>query len=214
MAGRFANGTGAKKGTMRRKTNWRERYITGDLPWDTGRRDFNLTEIVTKKLIQPCKALEIGCGTGSNAIWLSRQGFSVTAVDIAEIAIQRAIKKASKAGLRCKFYVANFMKQKIDGSPFGFAFDRGCLHSFDSAKERNKYAKIVHSYLKRDGLWLTLVGSADEPPRDPGPPQCSARDITIAVEPYFKILSLCASHFDSNMQKAPKSWVCLMQKRK
>lgn len=199
---------------MRRKTNWRERYITGDLPWDTGRYDSNLTKIVTKRHIKPCKALEVGCGTGSNAIWLARQGFSVTAVDIAEIAIQRAIKKASKAGLCCKFYVADFMKQKIDGAPFGFVFDRGCFHSFDSAKDRNKYAKIVHSYLERDGLWLALVGSRDEAPRDIGPPQRSARDIAIAVEPYFEILTLYTSHFDSNMKKPPKSWVCLMKRRK
>lgn len=199
---------------MQRNIDWSERYVTGDLPWDTGKHDFNLDEVVTKNQIKPCKTLEAGCGTGSNAIWLSRKGFSVTAVDIAELAIQRAIKKISKAGLRCKFYTADFMKKKIGGSPFGFVFDRGCFHSFDSAGERSKYAKIVHSYLKRDGLWLTLVGSKDEPPRKPGPPQRSARDITIAVEPYFKILSLYASLFDSNMQKAPKAWVCLMQKRK
>ena len=201
-------------GIMRRRTDWRERYATGDLPWDTGRRDFNLSEIVTKKPIKPCKALEVGCGTGSNAIWLSRQGFSVTAVDVAEIAIQRAIKKVSRTKLYCKFYVANFMKQKINGSPFGFVFDRGCFHGFDSVKERKKYAKLVHSYLKRSGLWLALVGSRDEPPRDPGPPQLSVNDIAIVVEPYFQILSLYASHFDSDMQKPPKVWVCLMQKRK
>ncbi|MCQ9206050.1 MAG: class I SAM-dependent methyltransferase [Omnitrophica bacterium] len=199
---------------MKRETNWHERYMTGDIPWDTGRYDFNLSKIVTRRPIQPCKTLEVGCGTGSNAIWLSRQGFSVTAVDVSEIAVQRAIKKSSKARLACNFFVANFMKQKISSAPFGFVFDRGCFHSFDSPKERSKYVKIVNSYLKRRGLWLTLVGSADEPPRNPGPPQRTARDITTAVEPYFNILSLYASHFDSNMQKPPKAWVCLMQKRK
>ena len=198
---------------MRKKTDWGERYITSILPWDTGRHDFNLSEAVTKRPIKPCKALEVGCGTGSNAIWLARHGFLVTAVDIVEIAIEHAIKKASKARIRCKFYVADFMKQKIAGAPFGFVFDRGCFHSFDSVKDRIKYAKLVHSYLKKDGLWLVLVGSADEPPRKPGPPQHSARDITIAVEPYFQILSLYTSHFDSNMQNPPKSWVCLMKKR-
>ncbi len=199
---------------MRRETDWRERYITGDLPWDTGRYDFNLREVVTKRAIRPCAALEVGCGTGSNAIWLTRQGFSVTGVDISEVAIERAIKKVSRAGVRCGFLAADFMKRKIVGAPFGFVFDRGCFHSFDSAGERSRYAKIVNSYLKRRGLWLTLVGSADEPPRNPGPPQRTARDITAAVEPYFKILSLYASHFDSNIQKPPKAWVCLMQRRK
>ena len=193
--------------------NWNERYITGDLPWETGKHDSNLNEIITVRGIRPCKALEAGCGTGSNAVWLARQGFKVTAVDISEIAIRRAIKKAAEAGVKCKFYIRDFMKQKIEGGPFGFMFDRGCFHSLDLAGERSKYAKIAHSYLKKDGLWLTLAGSADEPPRDPGPPQLTARDITNAVETYFKILSLYAGHFDSNMQRPPKSWVCLTQKR-
>ena len=198
---------------MSREKDWNERYVTGDLPWDTGKQDFNLSEIVTKRDIKPCKALEVGCGTGSNAIWLSRHSFSVTAVDIAETAIRRAIEKASEAGVKCEFHTNNFMKQKIAGAPFGFIFDRGCFHSFELAAERSKYAKIAHSYLKKDGLWLTLVGNADEPHRDPGPPQRTAGDIIKAVEPYFQVLLLYASHFDSNMQRSPKAWVCLMRKR-
>lgn len=198
---------------MRRKTNWNERYVTGDIPWDAERYDFNLSEIVTKRPIRPCRALEVGCGTGSNVLWLCRQDFSVTALDVSELAIQRARENFFKAGLNCKFFVLDFLKQKICGAPFSFVFDRGCFHSFDSAIERSKYAKTVRSYLKKDGLWLTLVGSIDEPVRNPGPPQRSARDITTAVEPYFKILSLYTSHFDSDMKKPPKSWVCLMQKR-
>lgn len=137
----------------------------------------------------------------------------MTAVDISGTAVRRAIKKSSIAGLRCKFFAAAFMREKISGGPFGFVFDRGCFHSFDSSKERSKYAKNVNAYLKRGGLWLTLVGSADEPPRDIGPPRCTAGDIATAVEPYFKILTLYTSHFDSNTRKPPKIWVCLMRKR-
>lgn len=198
---------------MNKKASWQERYLTGFVPWDSGRHAFNLSEIVTKRRIKPCKALEVGCGTGNNAIWLARKGFSVTAVDVVDMAIQKAIKRVLKTRLRCSFLVADFMKQKIAGVPFGFAFDRGCFHSFDTAKKRAKYAKIMHSYLRKNGLWLTIVGSADGPPRDPGPPQRTARDIAMAVEPYFKILSLQASHLDSTMKNPPKAWVCLMQKR-
>ncbi len=193
--------------------NWNERYGTGDLPWDTGRSDFNLREIVDKRGVTPCKALEVGCGTGSNAIWLAEQGFSVTAVDIAEKAIERAKENAARAGVRCDFFAADFMIEKINAGPFGFIFDRGCFHSFELAEERTRYADKAHSYLSEDGLWLSLVGSTDEPPRDPGPPRLSALNIVTAVEPYFQILSLYASHFDSTMEKAPMAWVCLMRRR-
>jgi len=198
---------------MNRKQDWDERYKTGDLPWDTGRSDFNLHEIIAKSRIHPCKALEIGCGTGNNATWLARHGFSITGIDVSGTAIQQAVKRAARAGVECSFFALDFMKEKLDGGPFGFIFDRGCFHSFDLAKERTRYAKAVHSYLKKDGLWLTLVGSTDEPPRYPGPPQRSASDIVTAVEPYFQILLLYASHFDSDMRKPPKAWACLMRKR-
>lgn len=198
---------------MRRDEEWEAMYKSGDLPCDTGRSDFNLREIIYKNRIRPCNALEIGCGTGSNAIWLARKGFSMTAVDISEAAIGLAAKRASRARVKCAFFTADFMKEKIFGGPFGFIFDRGCFHSFDLAAERKRYAEKVGSYLKKDGLWFTLVGSCDEPPREPGPPQRSANDITSAAEPYFEILQLYASHFDSNMKRPPKAWVCLMRKR-
>jgi hypothetical protein len=52
-------------------------YETGDTPWDIGKPDFNLIQAVTSTPIRSCKALELGCGTGDNAIWLSQQKFQV-----------------------------------------------------------------------------------------------------------------------------------------
>lgn len=198
---------------MSDQERWEERYRTGSTPWDIGRPDFNLTEMVTERPIRNCKALEIGCGTGSNAVWLAQQNFSVTATDVSEIAIQKAKERASDAGVKCVFLVSDFLNDEIPGAPFGFVFDRGCFHSFDSDEERKQLAENVAFHLEKEGLWLSLVGSTDGPPREVGPPQRSARDIVIAVEPYFEILSLSSSHFDSESPEPPRNWVCLMRKR-
>lgn len=198
---------------MSDQERWEERYRTGSTPWDIGRPDFNLTEMVTERPIRNCKALEIGCGTGSNAVWLAQQNFSVTATDVSDIAIQKAKERASDAGVKCVFLVSDFLNDEIPGAPFGFVFDRGCFHSFDSDEERKQLAENVAFHLEKEGLWLSLVGSTDGPPREVGPPQRSARDIVIAVEPYFEILSLSSSHFDSESPEPPRNWVCLMRKR-
>ena len=198
---------------MSDQERWEERYRTGDTPWDIGRPDFNLIDIVTKRPIPACKALEIGCGAGSNAVWLAQQNFQVTATDVSELAIQKAGERASAAGIDCTFLVADFLNDKVPGAPFGFVFDRGCFHSFDSDEERKQLAKNVEWHLEKDGLWLSLIGSTDGPPREVGPPQRSARDIVIAVEPYFEILSLDSSHFDADSSEPPRNWVCLMRKR-
>ncbi|PIQ88226.1 MAG: methyltransferase type 11 [Candidatus Omnitrophica bacterium CG11_big_fil_rev_8_21_14_0_20_42_13] len=196
------------------ETNWKECYLSGQARWDTGRRDFNLVKMVKKTPIRPCRMLEVGCGTGTNALWLEKQGFSVTAVDVTAMAIERAKIKANKARLKCRFFVADFLKQKIKGRPFNFIFDRGCFHHFESAKERAKFAKNVALHLKDKAIWLSLIGSKDQARQIPGPPLRSVKEIALAVEPHFEILSLYSSWFDSDMPLRPKCWVCLMRKRK
>jgi SAM-dependent methyltransferase len=192
---------------------FKERYKSGDTPWDVGKPDFNLIEVVTQNPIPGCSVLEVGCGTGDNSIWLAQNGFEVKGIDASDIAINKAIQKAREANAKCDFIVADFLKADIYGAPFGFVFDRGCFHSFDSAKDRKNFAQKVAAHLEEAGLWLTLVGNADEDRQGEGPPQRSAGDIVSAVEPCFEILSLQSSHFESNFPEPPRAWRCLMKKR-
>ena len=198
---------------MATEERFKKRYESGDTPWDIGKPDFNLIQTVTTVPIEPCNALDIGCGTGDNSIWLSQNQFHVTGIDISEIAIQKAIEKASKANVKCTFIVIDFLANKIEGAPFGFVFDRGCFHSLNSDEERKSFAENVAAHLEKDGLWLSLVGSGDEQRQGPGPPRRTARDIVNSVEPYFEILSLASSYFGSNHPSPPKAWVCLVRKR-
>ncbi|MFC1539725.1 class I SAM-dependent methyltransferase [Candidatus Latescibacterota bacterium] len=198
---------------MSDKERWEERYSGGQLTWDIGIHDFNLETVVTNTPIENCKALEIGCGTGDNSLWLAQQGFQVTGVDIAEQAIKRAVEKSTKSGVSCNFLVGDFLEDTIEGAPFDFMFDRGCFHSFGSAEERERFAFNAAAHLADGGMWLTIAGSADDSPRDTGPPMRSAQDIITAVEQYFEILSLYTSHFESNRPKPARAWVCLMRKR-
>jgi hypothetical protein len=59
-----------EKNRMSVEELYKQRYKTGATPWDIGKPDFNLIETVNKTPIKPCKALDIGCGTGDNSIWL------------------------------------------------------------------------------------------------------------------------------------------------
>jgi SAM-dependent methyltransferase len=191
-----------------------EYYRTGDTPWDIGKPDLNLTQIVTTISIKPCRALEIGCGTGDNAIWLAQQKFEVLAFDISEVAIEKAKEKAQQAGVQCSFRVADILNSDLQQTPFAFAFDRGCFHTLDPGKERERFAQQVHLHLADGGLWLSLIGNADDERLNEGPPKLTARDIVGAVEPYFEILSLVSSHFEAHLPAPPRAWVCLMKKRK
>ena len=192
---------------------YRERYRSGDTPWDVGRPDFNLVEVVTQLPILSCKVLDIGCGAGDNSVWLAQNHFQVVGTDTSDIAIEKAKEKAAEANVECDFVLADFLMNAIKGAPFDLVFDRGCFHSFGSEDDRRRCARNVAAHLGEAGLWLTLVGNADEHRQGPGPPQRTATDIVLAAESYFEILSLQSSHFESNRPNPPRAWRCLMQKR-
>jgi SAM-dependent methyltransferase len=202
-----------REATMTPEDRFNEHYKEGSAPWDIGRPDFNLTQAVTRTPIASCRALDIGCGTGDNAIWLAQQKFEVLAFDTSEVAIEKAKEKAQKATVQCSFRVADILNSDLRETLFGFAFDRGCFHTFDSGKDRKRFAQQVHLHLAENGLWLSLIGNADDRLKE-GPPKLTARDIVSAVEPYFEILSLVSSHFETTLPEPPRAWVCLMGKRK
>ena len=193
---------------------WEKRYREGDTPWDTDEVNGHFPSALREFDIQPCAVLEIGCGTGTNAIWFAQQGFDVTAVDVSEEAIRRAKEKATKAGVCCRFIAACAMKMEIEGAPFGLAYDFGCLHVYHTPWERSAIAAGVARHLSDDGLWLSVLGSADGPPREGGPARQTAQAIVTAVEPHFEILELRAVRLDPASDTSAEAWRCLMRKRR
>ena len=56
--------------------------------------------------LTPGRALDIGCGTGSNAMWLAKQGWQVTAVDHSEVAIEKGKRLVARQGVNVEFVLA------------------------------------------------------------------------------------------------------------
>lgn len=112
--------------------------------------------------------------------------------------------------LRCRFAALDFLTAPAPGGPFQFVFDRGCFHVFDEPDERQRFAARVAAALAPDGLWLSLIGSTEGPPREVGPPRRSAREITLAIEPALEIVELRSVEFRGHGAKA---WFCLSRHR-
>jgi SAM-dependent methyltransferase len=64
----------------------------------------------------PGRALDLGCGVGSNVIWLAQQGWDAAGVDFAEAAIARARARAAERGVAATFTVGDLRKLEPDGS--------------------------------------------------------------------------------------------------
>lgn len=200
---------------MTEKKSWVERYQDKDTPWELNRPDHNLINFFASFPIPAVgSAIDIGCGTGNNSIWLASHGFQVTGCDLSEIAIDQAQVKAAAAKVACTFFLGDIMQHLPPGAPFSFAFDRGCFHTFDEPAGRSQIAARVAELLSDGGRWLSLIGSKDEERGDrPGPPQLSAGEVLEAVEPFFELISMRRGHFDSNTSPGALNWICHFRKR-
>jgi SAM-dependent methyltransferase len=191
-------------------SSWNDSYASGEpLPWDTGTPDPMLVEMIESRAIAPGRTLEVGCGTGTNAIYLAQHGFDVVGVDISPLAIENARGKAQR---HCRFEAVDFLNETPPGGPFEFVFDRGCFHTFDEDYERARFAQNVAAALVESGVWLTLIGSTEGAPRADGPPRRSAREVMNAIEPSLEILQFRSGEFGVCGEQL-KAWLCLTRKR-
>jgi len=191
---------------------WNQRYIDGRLPWDTGRHDVHL-EGVLDAYAPTGRALEVGCGTGTNSIYMAARGLSVTALDVADTAIAMARDKAHQAGVAVHFATTDFLTEPVSGAPFAFAYDRGCFHTQHTPEDRARFAGRLARLMDEGGVWHSLLGSTDGPLRQTGPPRRSALEVITAVEPHFELLELRSVSFDEDRFAEARAWVMVARRR-
>ncbi|MCA9795194.1 MAG: class I SAM-dependent methyltransferase [Candidatus Eremiobacteraeota bacterium] len=188
--------------------DWEENYQEGDTPWDSGQPELLLVEAVETGLLPPGRALELGCGTGTDAGYLQAAGYQVTGVDLSPTAIEQARRKVPQV----TFGVLDVVLEPLPEGPFDLVFDRGCFHVFAEAEKQARFAEKVASVLRPHGAWLSLIGSTEGAPREHGPPRRNAREIVAAIEPALELVSLRAAAFHDTHGNPP-AWFCLSRRR-
>jgi SAM-dependent methyltransferase len=179
---------------MSDQATWNSRYETGDTPWDTGAPSTQLTRFLAQHKQVPGRALEIGCGTGNNVIWLAQQGWDVTGVDVAPRALDLARDTAQHAGVPATFLVADVLDLPEFNQPFDLLFDRGCYHAVRRGAPFG-YAPSVARALAAGAHGLILAGNAKEP-REPGPPVVAEEELRRELGLAFTLVSLEEFRFD------------------
>jgi SAM-dependent methyltransferase len=193
---------------------WEEHYTKGETPWDTGQPSTQLQHVVAEVPIRPCRALELGCGTGTNAVWLAQQGFEVTGLDLSSVAIERARQRAAQAGASVHFLAADVLDVPADVvGPFDFVFDRGCYHVVRRENAAG-YVTTLGRLTRPGSLALVLAGNAREP-HDPGPPVVSEEQIRAELGSLFDIRQLREFRFDLVEAIGVRflGWSCLLRRR-
>jgi SAM-dependent methyltransferase len=142
-----------------RQRLFRVLYRLGFTPWDGHPLSPTLRGLVEgPDGLTPGRALDIGCGTGDNAIYLARNGWQVTGVDYVDKPLADARTKAAKAGVSADFVRADATKLGAAGigTDFGLIVDSGCLHGMSDA-DRDAYASEVTTLAAPGGRLVIIA---------------------------------------------------------
>ena len=168
-------------------------YREGTPPWDVGKPQAAFVELVEEGAITGW-VIDVGCGTGENALFLASRGLDVVGVDAAPTAIERARAKAGERGLAARFYVRDALALAAVDEPFDCAIDSGCFHVFSDA-ERVAYVRSVRGVLRERGR-LFLMCFSEHQPGDWGPRRVTQRELRETFTGPFVIDEIRAAHFD------------------
>jgi ubiquinone/menaquinone biosynthesis C-methylase UbiE len=120
-------------------------------PWDTGISPPELLEFIKEH--EPGRAIDIGCGTGTNVITLAQAGWKVTGIDFASRAIKIARRKLEQSGVQAELRVRDATQLYDISGPYDFALDLGCFHGVLQERRAN-YLEELYRILAPGGFWL------------------------------------------------------------
>src|ERR1700737_3604541 len=147
---------------------FRAAYLLGFKPWDTGVPPPELVSVVEgEDRFAPGKALDLGCGTGTNSIYLAQHGWEVTGIDFVPRAIKAARRKAAAAGVSPRFIVGDGTRLSELGVGSGYALllDLGCFHSIPDTG-RDAYVRgATEAALPGAVILLFCAARGDKPQR-------------------------------------------------
>jgi ubiquinone/menaquinone biosynthesis C-methylase UbiE len=173
--------------------SWEDAYKTTP-PWDIGRPQPAFVQLVHAGELTKGLVLDIGCGTGENALFLAENGFSVVGVDLSSRAISAAEEKAIGRGLKVDFRVANALSLSFQASHFDNCIDSGLFHTFND-HDRSIFALEIARILTTNGRYFMLCFSDKEPTNWGGPRRITKEEIEATFSPLFKINYIRDSFF-------------------
>ena len=123
-------------------------------PWDTGISPPELHAFLKEH--KPGRALDLGCGTGTNLITLAGAGWQTSGVDFALRAVETARRKVARAGLEASVRVGDVSHLEDIPGPFELVLDIGCYHCLTN-QGRQGYRGSLKRLLAPGGSYLLYV---------------------------------------------------------
>lgn len=182
-----------------------QRYADQQTPWDTG---ITPPEIVTVIAELPTgRALDLGCGTGTNVRFLAQHGWQADGVDFVPLAIERAQQKLAdfppgQAAAYCHD-VTRLSELAALRPPYDLVVDIGCGHSLP-LETQTGYAQAIHDLLRPGGVFMLFAHQPSE--ERPG---WAPDDVRRLFGPHFNIIWQVIN--DDTTTGRPSGWYRLVR---
>jgi 2-polyprenyl-3-methyl-5-hydroxy-6-metoxy-1,4-benzoquinol methylase len=180
------------------------------MPWFFEPLDPDIEGTLKLRRIPAGAALDIGTGPGTQAIELAKRGFTVTATDLSEAAVQYAKTRAEQSGITVSCVVDNVLKSAVSGM-FDLIVDRGCFHVLPPAK-RGVYIEQIERWIKPGGFLLLKCFSPLET-RAGGPHRVTHEELIALFAPIFYDLEIVQSSYQGTLEPAPIAWFAVGHRR-
>jgi cyclopropane fatty-acyl-phospholipid synthase-like methyltransferase len=183
-------------------------------PWDIDRPQEALLRVADRIT---GSVLDVGCGTGENALFFAGRGCSVTGLDFLEAPIAAAKQKAAERGLAVTFLVADALQLRNWTERFDNAVDSGLFHVF-ADESRAQYVDGLKTVLKPGGR-LFLLCFSDKTPGSDGPRRLTESELRASFADGWQIESIEASRFEVRPEARgrfeggePKAWFMIARR--
>lgn len=157
------------------------------LPWFSPRPPAWVARAVRQGWVHRGRSLDLGCGAGTLALWLARNGFQATGLDASASAIAIANRRRPRGRRNPEFRVASALDPPFPAGRFDLATDIGLLHTLSPA-QRRRYARGLSRVLRPGGDYLLTAFAREERRRNVGPPyRLSVAEVVDLFEPNFEV---------------------------
>ena len=144
---------------------WDDAY-RGQPPWEIGHPQRVFMDLEAAGQIVG-SVLDVGCGTGENALYLAEQGHEVWGMDLSSVAIERAMMKSHARRLPVVFLAGDALEPAAVGRTFESLIDSGCFHTLTD-EDRIRYAASMAA-LSAPGASLHIACFSEAEPPGWGP---------------------------------------------
>ncbi len=190
--------------------DWDTAYREGTPPWDSGKPHSELIHVLDEYRLQPGAVLEVGCGTGADAIALARRRWDVTAVDCSPIAVERARFRAEQHDALIRFVLSDIIEFAPSAGQFDLVYDAGLYHAIRRVK-LEPYLDALWRVTKPGSYYFCLAGAPDDTPEDEGPPRVTADEIHNELGRLFESIHLRPIQLEG-LTRRFAGWSCLMHR--